>query len=85
LELINGGKYAAHKTESIIKASWNADPVHPSTRSFAKMSLHLLDHLACPKDTGAKGDTAGGGRKRTWNQSEEEHPRDKTTNRSQQW
>jgi hypothetical protein len=85
LELINGGRYTADKAESIINTGWNDDPVHPNTRSFAKMSLHLLDHLAGKKETNTCGPAPGGSRKRTRDQSEDDIPRDRTTNRSQQW
>jgi len=82
LELIAGGKVPPEKAETVIRSSWNTDPVHPNPRSFAKMALHLLDVLAEPVQ--AAGTSSS--RKRTWSQSEvESHGKDKSTNRSQRW
>jgi len=81
LELLAGGKISPEKAETIIRSSWNTDPVHPNPRSFAKMALHLLDVLAKP--VSAAGPSS---RKRTWSQSEEEsQTKDRSTSRSQRW
>ncbi len=82
MELICGKKYNLEKATAAATTCWPADVIHPTSHTYAKMALHLLEAIA-PQDTpmpsgsaqagGGRGGGGGGsGRKRTHSECESE-------------
>jgi hypothetical protein len=51
MELICGKKYNLEKATAAATSCWTADVIHPTSHTYAKMALHLLEAIA-PQDTG---------------------------------
>ncbi len=94
MELICGKKYNLEKAMAAATSCWAADAIHPTSHTYAKMALHLLDAIA-PQEAPRLGGSvqAGGGcgsgsgsRKRTHSDCESE-PRNPSrhTERSRNW
>ncbi len=64
MELICGKKYNLEKVTAAATSCWTADVIHPTSHTYAKMALHLLEAIA-PQNTGrpvqAGGARSGGG------------------------
>jgi hypothetical protein len=58
MELICGKKYNLEKAMAAATTYWAADTIHPTSHTYAKMALHLLDAIA-PQETPWRG--GGGG------------------------
>jgi hypothetical protein len=63
MELICGKKYNLEKATAAATTCWAADVIHPTSHTYAKMGLHLLEAIA-PQDTPRPSGSAqaGGGR-----------------------
>ncbi len=63
MELIWGKKYNLEKATAAATTCWAADVIHPTSHTYAKMALHLLEAIA-PQDTPRPSGSAqaGGGR-----------------------
>jgi hypothetical protein len=82
VELICGKKYNLEKATAAATSCWTTDVIHPTSHTYAKMALHLLEAIA-PQDSGrpsgpskaggARGGGGGGsGRKHTHSDCESE-------------
>ncbi len=45
MELVCGPNYTEHQAETICRAGWAVDAVHPTTHTFAKMALNLMEKI----------------------------------------
>jgi hypothetical protein len=81
MELICGKKYNLERATAAVTTCWAGDVIHPTSHTYAKMALHLLDAIAphkAPRPGGsaqAGGGPGGGGsgannRKRTHSECE---------------
>jgi hypothetical protein len=94
MELICGKKYNLEKATAAATTCWAADVIHPTSHTYAKMALHLLDAIApqeIPRPGGSmqpSRDRSGGGsiRKRIHSDCESE-PRNlsRQTERARNW
>jgi hypothetical protein len=63
MELICGKKYNLEKATAAATSCWTADVIHPTSHTYAKMALHLLEAIAPQDMTRPSGSAqAGGGR-----------------------
>ncbi len=63
MELICGKKYNLEKATAASTSCWTADVIHPTSHTYAKMALHLLEAIAPQDMTRPSGSAqAGGGR-----------------------
>jgi hypothetical protein len=61
MELICGKKYNLERATAAATTCWAGDSVHPTSHTYAKMALHLLEAIAPQEATGLGGSGRGGG------------------------
>jgi hypothetical protein len=61
MELICGKKYNLERATAAATTCWAGDSVHPTSHTYAKMALHLLEAIAPQDPTGPGGPARGGG------------------------
>jgi hypothetical protein len=61
MELICGKKYNLERATAAATTCWAGDAVHPTSHTYAKMALHLLEAIAPQEATGLGGSGRGGG------------------------
>jgi hypothetical protein len=45
MELVCGPNYTEQQAETICRAGWAVDAVHPTAQTFAKMALNLMEKI----------------------------------------
>jgi hypothetical protein len=61
MELICGKKYNLERATAAATTCWAGDSVHPTSHTYAKMALHLLEAIAPQEPTGLGGSGRNGG------------------------